>query len=289
MSGNNQIISNCIIIGKGCQESFLPLQVHGSHPFQDYGVMLAGISTLQPAYVMGRASPTHHVLLCTVAGSAVLQTQYGEYRFRPGECVLLPAGMAHRYELTEGSWKILWLHLRDLPVWSAVKDRQGLLSVNWDIEGLERHMQGYIDEIISQESDAEQVAAAYATLVCSNVQRLIGALCPGIFQVCVDRRITRLWGEVNADIARNWDSEELAGRAHVSRGHLHRLCMQQYQMPPMQLLRKFRMERAASLIQYTNYTLDFVAQSVGYGNAFALSKAFKKYYHLSPDAFRLRK
>ena len=57
-------------------------------------------------------------------------------------------------------------------------------------------------------------------------------------------------------------------------------------LAPRQYLLRLRLERAQRLIGATPYTLEAIAESLGFSSAFHLSAAFKKRYGLSPAAWR---
>jgi AraC-like DNA-binding protein len=57
-------------------------------------------------------------------------------------------------------------------------------------------------------------------------------------------------------------------------------------LAPRQYLLRLKLEHAQRLIGATPYTLEAIAEQVGFSSAFHLSAAFKKRYGLSPAAWR---
>jgi transcriptional regulator GlxA family with amidase domain len=51
-------------------------------------------------------------------------------------------------------------------------------------------------------------------------------------------------------------------------------------------LMRLRIDRAGHLLRQNQFTLEAIAAQTGYGNAYALSKAFKKVMGTSPREFR---
>ena len=73
---------------------------------------------------------------------------------------------------------------------------------------------------------------------------------------------------------------------HICSDFFTRLCKRHLGQTPLQLVATVRMSRAAELLVCTNYKLQVIADMVGYGTAFSLSAAFKRYYGVSPAAYR---
>lgn len=60
-------------------------------------------------------------------------------------------------------------------------------------------------------------------------------------------------------------------------------------MSPQEFLMNFRMKRAGDLLIKSPNTITTIAISVGYRDSLTFSKAFKKFYSVSPTIFREEK
>ena len=98
--------------------------------------------------------------------------------------------------------------------------------------------------------------------------------------------LQNLWSQVHADLTRKWTVDELAASAGFCKTYLHRLCTKLYNTSPMNMITTMRMERAAEMLIFTNYTLEMIAGEIGYESAFTFSKAFKRYASISPKEYR---
>lgn len=78
----------------------------------------------------------------------------------------------------------------------------------------------------------------------------------------------------------------VAAELRVSVEHLTRLFTRHAGMPLARWLRQMRLERAAHLLASTELTLDRIAARVGYGDGFALAKAFRALTGESPGRWR---
>lgn len=103
---------------------------------------------------------------------------------------------------------------------------------------------------------------------------------------CVDLRVARVLRALRAEPARAWRVRELAKLAGASRASFARLFWAATGTSPKRWLTAYRLEQAARLLQQTDVTLAALAAHVGYGTEFALSRAFKRRFGVSPARYR---
>jgi AraC family transcriptional regulator of arabinose operon len=82
---------------------------------------------------------------------------------------------------------------------------------------------------------------------------------------------------------------EVAAECSVSEAHLCRLFHRYAATSPYQLLVRLKMARAAALLLNGRLLVRDVGRRIGYEDPYHFSKAFKRAYGLSPDAFRSRR
>jgi AraC-like DNA-binding protein len=83
--------------------------------------------------------------------------------------------------------------------------------------------------------------------------------------------------------------EELARERGMSARHLARRFTATWGMTPAAYHQRARMEHARSILDQPGVPLARVARVLGYADAFAFSKAFKRHTGVSPDAYRGRR
>ena len=72
----------------------------------------------------------------------------------------------------------------------------------------------------------------------------------------------------------------------ISRSYLYNIFRQNLNLTPSQFLTQLRMEKAKQNLLNSSYTVQQIANTVGYGDEFTFSKAFKRYTGLSPKFYR---
>jgi AraC family transcriptional regulator len=81
---------------------------------------------------------------------------------------------------------------------------------------------------------------------------------------------------------------DLANAVHISGYHFHRIFKAILGESPGEYIRRLRLEKAAFKLHTSQSTLRDIAEQTGYQSYHALSKAFRKYYGVSPSEYRLK-
>ena len=80
--------------------------------------------------------------------------------------------------------------------------------------------------------------------------------------------------------------QDAANLLHIHPNYLCSVFKKAYGQTPREYLKALRMERAATLLLRTDQPVSTIAASVGFSNPFQFSAMFKKYFGLSPAAYR---
>ncbi|WP_433479420.1 cupin domain-containing protein [Spirillospora sp. CA-142024] len=109
---------------------------------------------------------------------------------------------------------------------------------------------------------------------------------PGWYRAHGDAVVGPALRLLHEDLSHPWTVADLAAKVGVSRAALAQRFAKLIGEPPMAYLTGLRLAQAADLLRESDATLEAVARRVGYGNAFALSTAFKRERGLSPQEYR---
>jgi len=80
--------------------------------------------------------------------------------------------------------------------------------------------------------------------------------------------------------------EEISKMSGISKHYLIRLFKKAFGMSPLQYHQFIRIERAKHLIQFTDDSIEFIAEKMGYPNIHAFSRAFKSVDGIYPSFYR---
>lgn len=273
------------IVPAESREQFLALEHPGGHVLREHQISLAGISDLSPGYTIGRVDPWYHVLLYTCSGRARIVTEESESWLPPGKLVVLPAHTACGYEVTQGTWRILWFHLSLRKAWSKLEGRAWEIRDHHEGHALLAAVEGFLRETGSSDELSSRAAELYAETIALLLQRDV-SLSADMLSRRLDERLWRLWRRVDSQLAHPWTVAELARLAHMSSGHFHRILASRYQTTPVAKLTQLRMARAEALLRNTDERIAAIGTQVGYEDPYAFSTAFRRTRGVSPRAFR---
>ena len=79
---------------------------------------------------------------------------------------------------------------------------------------------------------------------------------------------------------------EWAAEIGVSRGHLARVCNEQFGVAPQELLRHLRLDHGLMLLARSNLKVQLISELCGFASPFHFSRCFKQAYEKSPRDLR---
>lgn len=80
--------------------------------------------------------------------------------------------------------------------------------------------------------------------------------------------------------------DDLAARYYMTKEHLTRLFKREFKSTPYEYLIRCRMERAGELLADPNRSVAEISERLGYSDVNYFSKAFRRYYGISPSQYR---
>lgn len=255
-----------------------------------YGIVLTGVSHTDDSFCFIRHRPHMAQLLVGLEGKGEV-TIDGEWRqCEPGNAYLTPPIVPHGYRSLAGTtsesgatWVVCWVMYST----EAQDVRHGAssrlaLDIGVDEPSLVpadgSSLRNAIENLYRESMGAAQptVLQSWAALVHSYAQRVISP----------QPRLMPIWKAVGADLAFPWTLTDLSDIVGVTPEQVRRLCQRELGCSPMHHVTEIRMRAAASLLASDFYTVEAVAERIGYENAFAFSTAFKRRMGMTPSDFR---
>ncbi|WP_016956129.1 AraC family transcriptional regulator [Catenovulum agarivorans] len=271
-------IEEILEISPECDERFIDQQAVPELAELNIGV--SGVSTLQDYYKVGRKSPMHHALLFSVAGEIEVTTEQGVYKVGHGQLIYFPAGKPFLMQLKTTQWRKVWFELDDIPKWRKRLAEQPLV-----VDCRQTHQLYHLLSLLYYEKSAELRQPLIKQLngyikQSLNVKQHINV---------EEQRLNQVIDQMEAKLHFPWTVDDMAKLAKYSAPHLHRLFQQQFARSPLQQLIEMRMQRAKYLLANTNWSIEQIAEQVGYADVFNFAKRFKKSVDLAPGQYRKSK
>ncbi|WP_099203493.1 helix-turn-helix transcriptional regulator [Miniphocaeibacter massiliensis] len=102
------------------------------------------------------------------------------------------------------------------------------------------------------------------------------------------RLINKTEDFINSNLNKNITLEDLAENINMSKFHFHRIFSKYSDETIKQFIVRTKMERSAIyLLVRKDINITEIAGRYGYSDSSSYSKAFKKYYKISPSKFRI--
>lgn len=102
----------------------------------------------------------------------------------------------------------------------------------------------------------------------------------------VSRQLLRARDLADARYTEPLTVDDLARAASLSRSHFSERFKQAFGVPPHAYLLTRRLERAASMLRNTDYSVAFVCVSVGLVSVGSFTTSFKRAYGMTPTTYR---
>ena len=247
---------------------------------QPVGIVHAGIITAPAPYRIVRTQLGGAYFIGSLSGMGRVYLN-GEWTgCAAGEAVLLMPGVLNAFYTPPGeTWRYCWVRFAGgAQAQASLSDRMQVMT-KWDAEPLSHALLGLRTEALGGRDPA--LLQRWSEQVFDYV-RLFRR------QGEADPRLVRLWNSVEKNLAGNWSIPCMTKVAAVSAEHLRRLCHAACGRGPRAHLMYLRMKKATELLLSTGWTIERIAETVGYGNAFVFSTTFKRIIGWPPSAYARR-
>jgi AraC family transcriptional activator of mtrCDE len=280
-------------IAPSCEEYFLNFE---SLPGNGKAfIARAGISHLSNTYQIGKTGKGEyfngkqndsvhvHYLISTNSGAGKITLDSGCQSILPNTMLLIPAGTPFLYELDAEHWDMCWLLLHDCPEYQFIHQ---LKAGVWhsDNTSLLYQTMSLIRDF--DHSDGRYQPDIQLRLIEVLLYQIEQTLKKSSTQSAQQQRFQVLIRNVTKQLKLPWTVRSLAAELHMSEPQFYRLCKKETGKTPMKLITQARMGYACYLLRYTNYSLEQIADTVGYADSASFAHRFKQHYQLSPGRWR---
>ena len=255
-------------------------------------ILVTDVGFFPRASSHGRSRPegvAESIVIVCAAGRGTCHLPTGSRTVRAGHAVIIPAGIAHRYEAdTTDPWTIWWMHLvgrgiGELFATIGASAEQPVLRLSDPPRVI-----SLIDTIIHRMEDDE----TRSTLIAAS-----GAAWHALALLAADRRvagrekddpIAATIEHLRANASTRFSISELAGMAGLSGSHFAALFRRSTGAGALEYQTRLRMGLARELFDTTGRTVASIALQVGYRDPLYFSRQFRRIHGVSPSEYRSR-
>ncbi|CAG7608250.1 HTH-type transcriptional activator RhaS [Paenibacillus solanacearum] len=269
---------------------FTPTSIEKSGPI--WPVRL-GRNTAKPNYHTGPRVTSYYSLHFIMQGEGTYVQSNERYTLGQGDAFCLFPNVAHEYYTSkENLLQMAWIAF-DGKRAAHLLDRIGLTSASpYRSSVLRPEVTLLLEAFFDLVNDPEHAHSDLGRL--GMLYRLFDSLSlAGGRQFGTGHEPAVTWLQKGLDYLETHYTEDItieeaASFVGVDRGYFSKKFQEAYGLPPVKYLQKLKLDKAKHMLEQTDYKLTEIALSVGYPDLFSFSKAFKKHYGMSPNAYRLR-
>lgn len=266
------------------------LEYPPNSPVQLHSIGLMKVNS--PSFVwngLKRGQNKIFIFQYTLSGQGMIRIEDQVYPLQAGQAFLVEVPGDHEYYFPKDSdhWQFLYIvlqgdHARDC--WSFVKQTMGVLPTIDAVSPVIRYLFRIYREIAKNRiTDGFQAAGTtYQFITELYREAKIKQANVGHWPDCVIQAVKLIEMEYETLSG----LEDLALQVPVSKFHLARLFHQHVGITVVQYLTKIRVKKAVALLLESDYTIERIAELVGYSNGKYFTKIFKQFTGLSPGQYR---
>ena len=234
------------------------------------------------------------VLIYCVMGGGWCKSPAGELAVGPGELLVVPPGVPHKYGADERRpWTIHWVHAKGRLLAPFLHELGAVSQPSVVFIGKDPQTVALFEEVL----EIAERGYAFAQLLQA------GQALSHLFAVLVRRarethreaddteqRVAQSIEYLKSHLQTNVDVRTLAKLAGLSPSHYSALFKNRTGYAPIDYLTRQRMHRACQLLDTTNHSVKSIAALVGYKDQLYFSRVFRAINDVSPSEYRqLRK
>ena len=244
-----------------------------------------GINIREEHFVRKEGYKQPQIIYCT-KGSGTLILDGKSYTIKPFMGFYLPEGYPHEYYPNEEVWDTHWV----IPAGYASKDVLSHFGFNKatvfemsDVKTVEHHFRKMHEAIRSDSIFGNYRAAGFLYDFLIELYRVTSSISQG---KTISTAVIKAVDHINANFSTPVTMEQLCSVAGVSQQHLCRLFRTALGSRPMEYVAKRRIQTAKELLNSTEYSVDEIAERVGFCSGSYFCKLFKRYEGMTPTEFR---
>ncbi len=259
----------------------------------DINIDFSGREACAPNYSYGPSVRDNYVIHYILSGKGQLNIDDFSFSLSAGDIFILPKNLVTFYQADkEDPWDYIWVGLSGIRIENHLKRSSLLEDFTICQTEYSQFVQSFIElSKLSNLTDDKDIELLMDSKVYEMLYHLTKEFpsrqleLPSQHQLYFNQAIKYIYNHSSQPIT----VKNIYQHMNLSRSYLHHIFITMANMSPQEFLMNFRMKRAGDLLIKSPNTITTIAISVGYRDSLTFSKAFKKFYSVSPTIFREEK
>ena len=223
-----------------------------------------------------------YVFVYCISGPGNLLINNRSIAMAPGKACLIYPYELHFYSELEGE-KLSWLFV------TFEAETGGLLgSIKTRSWNLNQHAKLMLGQLVQRWLDEEAGLTHYLSITLLELNHRCAESNSSPRSTAPTSTFLRINDTLSSNPNHSWTLAELAEQVGISQGHLCRQFRRETQSSLGRYIRKYRITRAAQLLETTTDRIQEISEQCGFDSPYAFSRTFKKEMGCSPRAYRER-
>lgn len=252
-------------------------------------VNCCGCSMTQGLHSFGPASKPHFLIHFVLSGKGIFRYHDKEYKLEKNYGFLIqPNELAFYQADEEEPWSYLWLGFAGS---RASEILQGMgLSRNHPIFSCNASEELY--DIVKDMMEHNTVGIANELRCNGQLGVFLSVIAEGTGVLSLQEEdkgnqyVKKAVSFIQSNYCNPIKVTDVADYVCINRSYLYTLFQNYLGMSPQKFLTTFRLTKAKELLESTEYSIESIALSCGYGDALVFTKAFHGMRGMSPSAYR---
>jgi AraC-like DNA-binding protein len=230
------------------------------------------------------------VFIYCVMGSGWCRAQGQELKVNPGELLIVPPGLAHKYGADERRpWTIHWVHAKGRLLLPFLQELDASDHASVVFVGKDPQTVALFEEVL----EVAERGYAFAQLLQAGqaLSHLLSVIVRRARETHreaddTEQRVAQSIDYLKNNLQRSLDVRALAKLAGLSPSHYSAMFKNRTGYAPIDYLARLRMHRACQLLDTTNHSIKSIAAMVGYKDQLYFSRVFRAINEVSPSEYR---
>lgn len=257
----------------------------------DLEAILFGMEDCAPSHAYGPTLRPYHLFHFVTKGRGELQIDGRTFSISAGDAFLIPAEQMSYYEASATDpWSYSWAGMTGLRAGQYIRQILTAAPERYVIRGLDTKK--YADSIRRAAVLTETTIDNYfrAEIVLYELFSYLAADLPALSGADYAPTLAaRIKFFLDTKYTEKLRIDELADRFGIHPNHLSRVFRQTYGRAPKQYLQELKLKKSARMLIESDAPVALIAESLGFEEQHAFSRAFKNYCGVSPSDYRKRR